>query len=298
MGKNPGVSPRRDPLKLHSHLMVLIGLSALFLIGCRGANERTDYLAPIWWRSNPWGPKANQARRVGELPPIDYDRDMIAWEEFARDHLQTGDILFREASARVAFGLVPFSKIAGHLADTPYTHTGIFVWESGEPIVYDTSIMGPRRQPLGIWSLDNVGPIGIKRVRSPYRNAIPSAVDFCQEVYRSQIPFDLDLGLGDDQFYCLELTARSFENAGLSLSRPIKIRSLPRFDDYANLFLIAELVSPLDRDQEMFVSGNDRFGMWASPALETIYVAPDGHRPHPSRLTRLPTPQEPPDESP
>ena len=32
-------------------------------------------------------------------------------------------------------------------------------------------------------------------------------------------------------------------------------------------------------DQEAFVIGNDRIGIWSSPALNLVYAAPDHHRP-------------------
>ena len=96
-------------------LVVALGLIPSW--GCRGAGEYTDTLAPIWWRDNLWGPEADAARRAGRLPEVPYHPGMVAWEDFARDHLRTGDILFREADARVLGGLFPFSRVAGKIAE-------------------------------------------------------------------------------------------------------------------------------------------------------------------------------------
>src|SRR5690606_24269773 len=135
----------------------------------------------------------------------------------------TGDLLFREADARILVGLFPFSKVAGKLADCRYTHTGIFAWEGGEPVVYDTSMGGVRRQRLGVWVLDNVGHLGIQRPKAEHRHVIPEAVAFCRRVYERQVPFDTKLRLGDSHFYCAEMTARAYQSAGLTLCEPIRM---------------------------------------------------------------------------
>lgn len=269
-------------------------LVALALLGgCRGAGEYTDTLAPIWWRGNLWGPEANAARAEGRLPEIPDNPDMAAWEEFARDHLRTGDVLFREADARVAFRLFPFSKVAGAMADCCYQHTGIFAWEDGEPVVYDTSIAGARRQRFGVWVLDNVGHLGIKRPRPEYRSHVPGAVAFCREVYERQVPFDMKLHLGDDHFYCAEMTARAYEQAGLPLAEPVRIGDLPRIHEFKALLGLAELCTAIDRDQHMYTPGNERHGLWSSPLLEPVYVAEDGRRPDRRCLVVRPSPQSP-----
>ncbi|RUL88129.1 hypothetical protein TsocGM_09175 [Tautonia sociabilis] len=216
---------------------------------------------------------------------------MVAWEAFARDHLQTGDILFREADARVLGGLFPFSRVAARIADSRYTHTGLFAWENGEPVVYDTSMGGARRQPFGIWVLDNVGHLGIKRPKPPYRAAIPGAVSYCRTVYEQQVPFDSKLELGDSRFYCVELTSRAYQAAGLDLAEPVRMGDLPRVHEHRLVFLLARLFASFHPDQRMYATGNDSFGLWASPALEEVYVSEDGTRPDPSCLVVLPSPQ-------
>lgn len=251
----------------------------VLLAGCRSAGEYADSVAPWWYRENPWGPAATAARAAGELPTLPPNPDMIAWEDFARLHLRDGDILFREADARLFFKTFPFSKIAGDMSASRFTHTGIFTWEDGEPIVYDTSMGGARRMRLGVWSLDNVGHIGIRRPRPEYQAHAPAAVAFCRTVYERQVPFDTKLGMGDDCYYCAELTAKSYEHAGLPLAAPVCIRDLPRFHKHRGLFFLASCLTSFHPGQQMYFPGDEGLGLWASPYLEPVYEAPTGLRP-------------------
>ncbi|QDV33079.1 C40 family peptidase [Tautonia plasticadhaerens] len=270
---------------------IALGIALAMLVGCRGAGEYTDSIAPLWWRQNPWGPEAEAARHSGTLPRVPYHPDMAAWEAFARDHLRTGDILFREADARVLGGLFPFSRVAGAIADCRYTHTGILAWERGEPVVYDTSMGGARRQPLGVWVLDNVGHLGIKRPRPEHQHVVPGVIAFCRSVYERQVPFDAKLELGDSHFYCAEMTSRAFEHAGLPLARPIRMGDLPAIGEHRAVFLLARLLASFHPDQRMYAPGNDRFGLWSSPELVPVYVAEDGTRPDPGGLVAWPSAQ-------
>ncbi len=258
----------------------------MLLAGCRGAGEYSDSVVPRWYRENPWGPKATADRAAGILPNLPPNPDMIAWEEFARLHLRDGDILFREADARLFFNTFPFSKIAADMSASRFTHTGIFTWENGEPIVYDTSMGGARRMRLGVWSLDNVGHLGISRPRPEYQAHVPAAVDYCRSVYLRQLPFDMKLGLGDDEYYCAELTARSYAYAGLPLATPIRICDLPRYEKHQGLFFLASCLTSLHPEQPMYFPGDVGLGLWASPYLESVYEAPRGERPDWNRVVR------------
>lgn len=275
------------------HLVRVAGFVVVLAVlsGCRGAGEYTDSLGPLWWRGNLWGPEAHEARRFGRLPEIPYNPEMLAWEDFATRHLRTGDILFREADARVLAGLFPFSKIAGRMADSHYTHTGIFAWEDGEPVVYDTSMGGARRQRFGIWVLDNVGHFGIKRPGPGFQHHVPGAIAYCRRVYQRQVPFDSKLSLSDSRLYCAEMTSRAYQSAGLTLTETIRMGDLPRIGELATVFFLARLVTPLHPDHHMYAPGNEQFGIWSSPNLDPVYIAEDGSRPDESCLVVLPSPQ-------
>ncbi len=256
-------------------------VALLFASGCRMPGIDTDRLVPRGWKGNPWGPDANAARARGTLPTIPNNPEMAAWDAWSRQNLRDGDILLRMGDARAAWGLFPFSKFSAAVADSKYSHSGIVAIENGEPVVYDTTTTGPQRHPLPVWMLDARGHVAVKRVRPEYQPYAPLAVAFCRAVYQQQTPFDYDMKLGDDKFYCIEMTERAHRAAGLPLSQPIQLQNLPRYDEFPKVVRLLKIATPMQPNQEAFVIGNDRIGIWASPALELVYAAPDHHRPLP-----------------
>lgn len=253
-------------------------LAALGLVnqaGCVGTGDVTGKMVPPSWRGNPWGPDAEAARRCGRLPTIPSNPPMHRWDDWGRANLRDGDIVFRMGDARVACGLYPFSRVTAEMADSRYSHSGIVARENGEVIVYDTNKAGPRRQPFPIWLLDATGGIAVKRPRSHAQRFVNPALAFCRDVYQRQVPFDRQLRLGDERFYCIELTERAYESAGLVLSQPIRIDHLPRYHDFPKAVGFARLFTSLRPDQRAFVIGNDSVGIWSSPALELVFEAPD-----------------------
>ncbi len=93
------------------------------------------------------------------------------------------------------------------------------------------------------------------------------------------MPFDRRLGLGDEQLYCIELTERAYQSAGLPLSEPIRIDQLPRYHEFPNVVRLLKLCTSLEPDQRAYIIGNEDVGIWSSPALELIYEAPDARLP-------------------
>jgi hypothetical protein len=236
-------------------------------------------MVPRWWRGNPWGPLANEARRRGTIPTVPNNPDMAAWEDWGRRNLRDGDILFRMGDARAACGLFPFSKVSAAIACSRFSHSGIVAIEGGQPVVYDTTTTGPQRQPFPIWVLDTRGSLGIKRPRPEYQALAPRAVEFCRAVYHAQVPFDYDMKMGDDRFYCIELTERAYRQAGLPLSRPIQLDHLPHYADHPWLVRLMKLATSMVPNQKAYVIGNDGIGIWSSPSLELVYESRDPRPP-------------------
>ncbi len=259
--------------------LIVVALTAGTGLGCRGAGEATDTMVPRWWRGNPWGPAANAARVRGELPTVPNNPDMDAWAVWGKTHLREGDILFRMGDARAVLGLLPFSRISAAIAGSRFSHSGIVAFEGGEPVVYDTTTTGPQRQPFRIWVLDARGSIAVKRPKAPYQHFVPSAVAFCRAAYQAQVPFDYNMKLGDEKFYCIELTERSYRQAGLPLSRAIRLDQLPRYHDYPKVVRLLKRFTSMVPGQEAYVIGNESIGIWSSPALDLVYEAPDARRP-------------------
>lgn len=259
--------------------MIRTACSILMLIfNANDGLEPSDYLVPPGWEGNPWGPQANQARRNGELPPPPMSPQMQRWEEWGRQTLRTGDIVFRRGDAHVLFGYFPFSRFIANVNNSEYSHTGVVVVEDGEPFVYDTTKLGVRRQPFAVWTLDITGSFGLKRLRPEFHDRIPQVVDWVHQVYRDQVPFDFNLRLDDDALYCVELTEKAFRAAGLPLSEPVMLGDMERASEFPlcifGLWYASRLAleTPLDLQQGVYFPGNERHGIWASPHLETVTV--------------------------
>jgi hypothetical protein len=205
---------------------------------------------------------------------------MVRWQRWGREALRHGDIVFRLGDARVVRGLVPLSRFIAAATGSPFSHTGIVSIEDGSPVVYDCSSMGNQRQPFEIWMLDSLGAPGVKRLKPEHRHRIPGVIGFCRAAFERQVPFDFGFRMEDDSLYCVELTEKAFRSQGLALSEPVRIGD---WEYLASFPLTAFLIPPvsglvLDRpitlEQLVYVPGNERNGVWASPLLETV-IGPD-----------------------
>ena len=242
-----------------------------------GAAEATDWMKPPSWSGNYWGPAATRARSAGNLPPLPSNPEMDRWSRWGREVLRSGDIVFRLGDARVVRGMVPLSRFIARATGSPFSHTGIVAIEDGSPVVYDCSSAGVQRQPFEIWMLDSLGDLGVKRLKLEHRERIAGVIGYCRSAYERQVPFDNGFRMDDDSLYCLELTEKAFRSQGLALSEPVRIGDW----EYLSSFPLTALLIPpvtglvLDRpitlEQPVYVPGNERHGVWASPLLETVF---------------------------
>jgi hypothetical protein len=245
--------------------------------------EPTDRLIPSEWKGNPWGPTATRARETGDLPPIRMTPEMQAWDRWARSALRDGDIVFRRADARVLAGRFPFSRFIANVSGSLYSHTGIAAIEKGEPVIYDTTKAGVRRQPFAVWMLDNFGPLGVKRVRPELKSHADEAVRFCRRAYEIQIPFDFDFELGDDALYCVELTEKAYRASGLELSKPVRLGDMERATEYPVCIFVFMRLTKLTLEQAVYFPGNERHGIWSCPELVTVYQSHPSHDGRPAK---------------
>lgn len=252
-------------------------LSLTVQLGASSNLEPTDHLAPPGWKGNPWGPVATRAREAGEIPPVPISPLMAKWQSWGKAVLKDGDIVFRRGNAHVLFGQFPFSKWLANASGSVYSHTGIVAIEDGEPVIYDTTYRSARRQPFHVWILDNVGPIGVKRLKAEQQTHVPQVLAYCRKVFAEQPPFDFELSLDDSALYCLEMTEKAFRAADVTLSQPIAIGDMENISRYPTVVFMFQAVTPwvlkkgLSLDQPIFLPGNERHGIWASPLLETVY---------------------------
>jgi hypothetical protein len=255
-------------------------LSSLANEGYDG-KEPTDRLIPATWQGNPWGPEATHLREAGEIPPIVLTPLMKQWDTWGKKVLRDGDILFRRGDAKLLFGRFPFSRFLARVSNSRFSHTGIVAIEDGEPFVYDTSKVGVRRQPFCVWILDNAGPFGVKRVRPADRPHAAKAVRYCREVFARQSPFDYDLGLNDEAFYCVEMTEKAYRSNGMPLSEPIRLGDMENVSRYPICVLVFLKISNLKLEQPVYLPGNEHHGIWSCPRLVTVYESkptPDERR--------------------
>ena len=241
------------------------------------AAEATDWLKPPTWSGNYWGPAATRARSAGQLPPLPSNPEMARCHRWAREVFRQGDIVFRLGDARVIRGMVPVSRFIARATGSPFSHTGIVAIEDGSPVVYDCSSAGVQRQPFEVWMLDSLGALGVKRLKPKHRERIAGVIDFCRAAFERQVPFDNDFRMDDDSLYCLELTEKAFRSQGLALSEAVRIGDWEYLTSFPLTALLIQPVSglvldrPIILEQPVYVPGNERHGVWASPLLETVF---------------------------
>jgi hypothetical protein len=202
---------------------------------------------------------------------------MARWRCWGRRVLREGDIVFRLGDARLVRGLFPASQFIARATGSPFSHTGIVAIEHGLPVVYDCSADSIQRMPFEVWMLDCVGPLGIKRLKAEHRRHIPGVIGYCRGAFEQQVPFDYQFRPDDAALYCLELTEKAFRSQGMALSEPVRIGDWEHLSRYP-LTALAILSSaagvlkqPISLEQPVYLPGNERQGVWASPFLETVF---------------------------
>ena len=102
-------------------------------------------------------------------------------------------------------------------------------------------------------------------------------IEYCRKIFEQQVPFDYEFRMDDDALYCLELTEKAFRSQGLALSEPVRIGDWENLTSYPLTALAIPLVSrlmlerPITLEQPVYLPGNERHGVWASPLLETVF---------------------------
>jgi hypothetical protein len=243
----------------------------------RSVEDETDWMKPPIWSGNFWGPAATRARLAGQLPPLPMNAAMTQWNRWGREVLREGDVVFRLGDARALRGIFHLSWFIARATGSPFSHTGIVAVEDGSPLVYDCSAEGVRRLPFEAWMLECVGSLGVKRLKPEHRRHIPGVVGFCRAAFDQQVPFDFGFRLDDSALYCLEMTEKAFRSQGLKLSEPLRIGDWEHLSNFPITALAMADVTrlavgrPITLDQLVYVPGNDRHGIWASPLLETVF---------------------------
>jgi Permuted papain-like amidase enzyme, YaeF/YiiX, C92 family len=254
----------------------IFGLILSLLLHAPREAEMSERMAPPGWQGNFWGPEVTKARHEGRMPPIVATPHMARWDQWGRKVLRDGDIVFRLGDARLARGYFPISRFLARASNSKFSHTGVVAIEEEGPVVYDMTRTSVNRQPFCVWILDNIGSIGVKRLRPEYQEAIPLVLAYCRKVFKEQVPFDYDLELDDQKLYCIEMTEKAFRAAGIKLSEPIHLGDMERASEFPlqmfGLRFASKYISehPVTFDSLVYFPGNERHGIWAARQLMTV----------------------------
>jgi hypothetical protein len=255
-------------------------LLALTVPACSLPRSPTMAAVPPEWRhGNPFGPEANAARACGMIHVQGQIRRAAEWTAFAQAHIESGDLLFRRGRNYTLKGRLTTCVLAG-ANDGRFSHVGLARWEDDGLWVYDVESEGVRKVPYLIWMLDVSGDnFAVKRVRPEHRHCIPAALDFCEDAYQRHCGFNFALRPTEGRYYCSEMVETSYRAAGLVLSDPIPVYKMAGYRRVRFLVPLVELFMGVDRTVPVFALGNEHYGTFASPQLETVYEGPEPDRP-------------------
>ena len=125
--------------------------------------------------------------------------------------------------------------------------------------------------------LECVGQIGVKRLKAEQRHHIPGVIEYCRKVYNQQVPFDSEFRMDDAALYCVEMTEKAFRSQGMAISEPVRIGDWEDLAEYTLTAVSIPVFSglfverPITLEQPVYLPGNGRHGVWASPLLETVF---------------------------
>ena len=223
--------------------------------------------------------QSGQARRQDAQGSHDPADDRLA--ELGQANASKRRHRLPEGRRRVLFGYFRFSRFVASADNSAFSHTGVIAIENGEPVVYDTTKAGVACQPFGVWILDNVGALGVKRLRPELRGAVPKILAYCKKVFEQQVPFDYELGPDDFEALLRRDDREGVCAAGVALSEPIALGDMERANEFPLSMLGLHYASgwvldqPISFQDRVYMPGNDHHGLWGSPFLVTIFPATD-----------------------
>ena len=246
----------------------------------RGAAEPTDWMIPPGWMGIRGGRPRPRLGLTAQLPPIPMTRMMAKWDQWGRGcpARRRHCVPAWRCQDNVWF----FAAFAVHRSrhGQPIFAYGNRCDRGWLPVVYDCSTFGIQRQPFAVWMVDSIGSFGVKRLKPQFSRHIAGVLGHCRKVFEEQVPFDDEFRIDDSRLYCVEMTEKAFRSQGLALSEPVCIGDWENLVQYpltamgivhcSGMFV----KNSITLDQQVYVPGNERQGIWASPLLETVYPYP------------------------
>ena len=204
-----------------------------------------------------------------------------SWAEWGRQNLQDGDLVFVMGESRILLGLLNFSKFSAEIAESEFSHVGVVAIEEGMPVVYDITTDGALRRPFDRYVTDRrVWSVAVRRLHASRQQCIPAALAYCRRVHQEDRKFDTGFRLDNDRLYCAELVEAAFREGGQPLSSPIRIDALPGFSRMPTATVrLIEATTSLSAEQEIYLPGNEHYGIWSCPWLATVLKKTDADSP-------------------
>lgn len=203
-----------------------------------------------------------------------------AWDEWGRENLQDGDIVFLQSTSNWIWGFIEFSQLTQDLTDSPFTHVALAANENGGIVLYAMDMPGPSRAAFGmIMANSKTSAVGVKRLRPEFQPFVPAALQYCRDVYASDMPFDKKLKLDNDRLYCAEMIEVAFRVSGLELSQPTRWQDLPGLEQHPYAVNAIAWANETQPSEFVVVPGNDEIGIWASPGLDLVLPFTDSKQP-------------------
>ena len=254
--------------------MIVLGAHA------QDVRDPSDRFAPPGWQGNPWGPAAARARAEGRLPAIVMTPAMTRWDRWGRAVLRDGDIVFRMGDSQDPGRPLPVQPVPRRRQRQPVLphgdrrHRGRFagrlrLHQGGHP-------------PAAVRRLDpgQLRPVRREAAQARVASGDPRGARLLPEGLRAAGAVRLQLRPGR-----LGTLLPGDDGEGLPLPGPGPVRAgparrhgeRPRYPICITLFLwLSPLVleQPFTLEQAVYMPGNGRHGVWASPLLEAVYSPP------------------------
>ncbi len=214
----------------------------IFLVGCR--------FNPIAEETENWHKQArNEVEQIRQV-------------------VKPGDVIFRLSSVPLLGGLVDFSQEVRKATRSDFSHAVlIYRVEPSGVLLADVTASGVTRRYLIDWYMDPSKNVVIKRLKPEYQHLIPLVLSEIEKVIQKDWPYDDKFVPDDERFYCTELVDYCFREIGYPLANRVKIKDFPESKIFVSVGCI---LSGIDINNEVTIAGNDEFGLFSSPMLETI----------------------------
>lgn len=198
-------------------------------------------------------------------------RHRADWRDWARQHLQTGDLVFTRGNHYVLLGLVNFTDLATRACEAEFSHVGIVAVKDEVPYVYDVSEQGVTRKPFAQYiTQPGYERVTIRRLQPAHWHLLPDVLGYIERQRHAEVPFDHQFAEGPEALYCTELICLAFTEAGTPICPTTKVAELPNWNDLPGWLAEAgQWATGLTPQSRLYPIGNEDYGLIGSPMLKT-----------------------------